>query len=301
MQRKLERDSLIRAISVECGDGRRIGFVVEEIQRERVRPKHLLNRVLVNNRLLLLVRADLQLLCIAELVVVRHVVDDEDALVHKVFEFLLALADPHDVVHRIGRDFRMGIRKRPAMPAAAAEVAVAPNVWLILFVQVLPGRVHFLEQPGRKRIDLLGAVGHRKERLHVEVSRPDVFFVEVHDIGAADRYAGQRQDVLLECQIGNMVPILTPLLLGVGALDLEHVPRPRRGSAFEHVAFGEKAIGQKGRLKDGIRAVRPSGGGFRPPLRRRSRTPEPHRETAAAHTLRPRCPAPAGASQIRSA
>jgi hypothetical protein len=35
----------------------------------------------------------LQLLGIAEIVVIRHVVNDEDALVYKVFDFLFALAD----------------------------------------------------------------------------------------------------------------------------------------------------------------------------------------------------------------
>lgn len=65
MQRELKRDSLVGRIRVEGRNGGRIGFVVEEVQWKCIRPEHLLNRVMVNNRLLLLMRMNLELLRVA--------------------------------------------------------------------------------------------------------------------------------------------------------------------------------------------------------------------------------------------
>ena len=84
----------------------------------------------------------------------------------------------------------------------------------------------------------------------------------MHNIGAADRYAGQLQDVLLERQIGDMVPILAPLFLRVGAFDFEYVPRAGRRAGFKHVAFREKSIGKKRGLEDGFRALGHKTAGF---------------------------------------
>src|ERR1035437_3269062 len=98
---------------------------------------------------------DLELLRIAELVVVRNIVNDIDVLVHEVFELLLALTNPDNIVHRIVRNFRMGIRECAAVPAASAQMAITSDIWLARLIEIFPSRVHLSEQTGSQRIHLL--------------------------------------------------------------------------------------------------------------------------------------------------
>jgi hypothetical protein len=68
---------------------------------------------------------------LTELHIIRHVIDRIKAAIDKVLEFLLAAPDAHDVVDRVLRNFRMRVRERAAVPAAAVLVALATRARFI--------------------------------------------------------------------------------------------------------------------------------------------------------------------------